>query len=81
MRINVTGMQGNRLVIRAALPAMVENLPHNWSLEDVDSAIETLKSGRSNKAKRAALELLETLRNREMCGHCLWTGNIESEAR
>jgi hypothetical protein len=77
MRINITGMQGNRLVIKAALPDMVANLPHNWSLEQVDSAIELLQSGRSNKAKRAALELIQVLHSREIAGHCLWTGNIE----
>ena len=72
MRINITGMQGNRLVIKAALPDMVAALPHNWTLEDVDLAITTLQSGRSNRIKRAALELLQTLRTREMSGHCLW---------
>ena len=77
MRINITGMQGNRLVIKAALPDMVAALPHNWTLEDVDLAITTLQSGRSNRIKRAALELLQTLRTREMSGHCLWTGNLE----
>jgi hypothetical protein len=77
MQINITGMQGNRLVIKAALPEMVETLPHNWSLEQVDSALDLLQTGRSNKAKRAAFDLLQTLRNREMAGHCLWTGNLE----
>ena len=43
MRINITGMQGNRLVIKAALPDMVAALPHNWTLEDVDRAITTLQ--------------------------------------
>jgi spermidine/putrescine-binding protein len=78
VRINITGMQGNRLVIKAALPDMAASLPHNWNLEQVDAAIELLQSGRSNKAKRAALELIQVLRNREMAGHCLWTGNLEA---
>jgi hypothetical protein len=65
MRINVTGMQGNRLVIRQALPEMAATLPYNWSLENVASAIALLKTGRSNKIKKAALDLLELLRNRE----------------
>jgi hypothetical protein len=63
-RINVTGMQGNRLVIRAALPDIANDLPHNWTVEQVARAIELLKTGRSNKAKRAACELLETLLRR-----------------
>jgi hypothetical protein len=58
-RINVTGMQGDRLIIQTALPDLVRELPHNWKLTELCSAIALLKTGRSNKAKRAAVEVLE----------------------
>lgn len=57
--INVTGMQGDRELLRAAIPNTVEQLPHNWPVQTVRDMIAELRQGRSNKAKRAAIALLE----------------------
>ena len=65
IRINVTGMQGDRNVIN---PALLKYLPSTmaalymkqfeWSYGQVLEVIEALKRGRKSKAKDAAIALL-----------------------
>lgn len=61
-KINVTGMQGNRAVVQAALPqghSLREAI--FWSLDEIRSVLVYLDTGRSTQAKRAAAALLAAL--------------------
>jgi hypothetical protein len=71
IRINVTGLQGNRTLLRAALGSghrlLADDHPHNWTVEEVRGAVRELRQRRASKwslaskCRRAAIELLEGL--------------------
>jgi hypothetical protein len=65
IRINVTGLQGNRTLLRAALGSghrlLADDHPHNWTVEEVRGAVRELRQCRASKCRRAAIELLEGL--------------------
>jgi hypothetical protein len=74
IRINVTGMQGDRNVIN---PVLLKYLPvsmtqyteqFEWSYGQVLEVIETLQHGRKSKAKDAAIELLQLKIDSIRCG-------------
>jgi len=62
-RVNVTGMQADRLILKAAIPDVVADLPHNWTATQIEVNLALLRMGRSNKAKRSAIAVLE----RKLC--------------
>lgn len=60
-RINVTGMQSCRLILREVLPDEVNNLPHNWQVGEVKQAVRKLSRQRRSTVRIQAMQLLESM--------------------
>lgn len=62
-RLNVTGLQGNRNAIKAALGAGHPLImgSHNWTIAEVKQAIAELKNSRVSKVRAAGIKVLEAI--------------------